>query len=168
MIKHGCKLNVTSQLGKSNQIMPCSILVQSRVWHWEWMWGQYRVIIYHSQALPVTAKEEPVVPYHCLKTYSLLWKKADNISVLRFTLCTSLRDWSHLCRWTRVKRLTWSISHRLVPHMDPRVELPVKAWGSSTGDLALLLDASKILRLCWGLVKINLVTGLLKHTSLER
>lgn len=90
MIKHGCKLNVTCQLGKSNQIMPCSILVQSRVWHWEWMWGQYRVIIYHSQALPVTAKEEPVVPYCCLKTYSLFWKKADNISVLRFTLCTSL------------------------------------------------------------------------------
>lgn len=89
MIKHGCKLNVTRQLGKSHQVMPCSILVQSRVWHWEWMWGQYRVINYHSQALPVTAKEERVVPYHCPKPCSLLWKKAsDNISVLRFTLCT--------------------------------------------------------------------------------
>lgn len=45
MFKHGCKLNVTRCLDKSNQILPCSILVQSRVWHWDWMWGQHRVII---------------------------------------------------------------------------------------------------------------------------
>lgn len=90
MIKHGCKLNVTHQPGESNQIMACSILVQSKVWHWEWMWGQYRVIIYRGQALPVSAKEEPVVPYRCPKAYTLLWEKADSICVLRFTLCTSL------------------------------------------------------------------------------
>lgn len=45
MFKHGCKLNVTRCLDKSNQILPCSILVRSRVWHWDWMRGQHRVII---------------------------------------------------------------------------------------------------------------------------
>lgn len=48
--------------------------------------------IYHSQAVPVAAKEEPDVPYLHPNAYPLLcrWKKTDNISVLRLTLCPSL------------------------------------------------------------------------------
>lgn len=45
----------------------------------------------------------------------------------------------------RVKRLTWSISHRLFPHTDHRVEVPAR--GSSAGDLELLGNASEALSL---------------------